>query len=406
MQLRFLFFLFLFLVSVKSFPLINKKERYIIQLKKPDSVEDLCSQDDAVKSFSHLRPEIKKVFSFGKFEGLVGEFSKDVIERIANNPLIEKITQDFNIEAFDDTVIQEDAPFHLVRLSQDDPVQEAEDTDYYYSEEYQGEDVIAYIIDTGVFVQHPEFEGRAELGPNFSSDFRNIDYSGHGTHVAGIMGSKTYGVAKKINLHSIKVLDRNGHGSLSSVIAGLEYAVNHKNKNGLHGVANLSLGSTKSSVLDAAIKEAYLAGLLVVVAAGNNGMDACLTSPAGSRYALTVGAIDDKTDLVAHFSNWGKCVDVFASGVEVESTTNRNNQIRMLSGTSMASPVVAGLVGILLEKGINYQNILQEIKDISIRDAIPPSSFRLRKGTPNIIVNNGVREYGLIMRQNQTMTMP
>ena len=96
-SLTLTFVLLCFLSLVNSFPLFNKREKYIIQLKKPDSVEILCAQDDSVKSFSHLRKEIKKVFSFGKFEGFMGEFSKDVIDRISNNPLIEKITQDYSI---------------------------------------------------------------------------------------------------------------------------------------------------------------------------------------------------------------------------------------------------------------------------------------------------------------------
>lgn len=397
------------LSSVHPFPLfnLNKKERYIIQLKKPDSVEVLCAQDDAVKSFSHLRREIKKVFSFGKFEGFVGEFSKDVIDRISKNPLVEKITQDFSIQALDEIAVQEDAPSHLVRLSQDEPVDEDEEMNYYYSENFQGKDVTVYIIDTGVYVENPEFEGRAKLGPNFSNDLRNIDYIGHGTHVAGVLGSKTYGVAKEVNIHSVKVLDRYGQGSLSSVIAGLEYSVNHQKENGLNAVANLSLGAAKSTVLDAAVQAAYDSGLLVIVAAGNNNMNACRTSPAGSSYAFTVGAIDDKTDEIAHFSNWGNCVDIFASGVEVKSLNNNRHgsDIQILSGTSMASPIVAGLASILIEQGLAHDEVFTEIKNMANWNAIPASSLMLRPGSPNAIANNGVfRSSAVALKNNSTIT--
>ena len=394
MQSNVVFLFFLYLISyVYSIPIFNRKERYIIQLKKPDSVEALCMQDDRVKSFSHLRKEIKKVFHIGSFEGFAGEFSKDVIDRIASNPLIERITQDFSIQALDEVAVQEGAPSHLVRLSQEGPVVPYEDENYYFSGDFEGEGVTGYIIDTGVYVDHPEFEGRAVLGPNYSSDFRNVDYVGHGTHVAGVMGSKTFGVAKNVNIHSVKVLDRLGQGTLSSVISGLEYAVNHQRTSGTKGIANLSLGASKSSVLDSAIKAAYDAGLLVVVAAGNNNMDACRTSPAGSDYALTVGAIDDKSDEIAHFSNWGSCVDVFAPGVEVVSLGNGvMGSIQVLSGTSMASPVVAGLAATLLQQGVPHDQIIPEVRDLAVWGAIPSSSLRIRSGTSNVISNNGFNQ--------------
>lgn len=401
------FYLLISVIAAVPISRFNDKERYIIQLKKPESVEFLVAQDDTVKSFSHLRHEIKKVFTIGKeFEGFVGEFSKEVIERIKDNPLVEFLCRDFPIEALDDISIQSDAPSHLVRLSQDEPVDQNDDTNYFYSEEFQGKNVNVYIIDTGVTVKNPEFENRATLGPNFSSDLRNVDYVGHGTHVAGVVGSKTYGVAKKVNIHSVKVLDRRGQGSLSAVIEGLEYAVNHHLDSGIAGVANLSLGAAKSNVLDAAVKAAYDAGLLVVVAAGNNNMNACRTSPAGSSYALTVGAIDDKNDEIAHFSNWGKCVDIFAPGVDVTSLSNRDNEnTQTLSGTSMASPVVAGLAATLVEQGLSVYDIPSEIKNMAVWHSIPSKALKLRPGTPNAIVNNGMNDsYMFKVAGNNTLT--
>jgi subtilisin family serine protease len=397
------FVLIYFFTYIHAIPLFNRKERYIIQLKKPDSIEILCIQDDSARSFAHLRKEIKKVFTFGKFEGFVGEFSKEVIDRISTNPLVEKITQDFNIHALDISV-QEDAPSHLVRLSQKNPIDENQELNYYYSSDYQGTDVTVYVIDTGVYVDNPEFEGRASLGPNFSTDSKNIDYIGHGTHVAGVLGSNTFGVAKKVKIQSVKVLDKYGQGSLSSVISGLEYCVNHMNKNKIKGIANLSLGAPKSAILDAAVQAAYDAGLLVIAAAGNNNIDACGTSPAGSSYAITVGAINNKNDQIAHFSNWGSCINIFASGVDIHSLNNKrnSNQIQVLSGTSMASPIVAGFAATLLEKGVRYDNVNSELQKMAVWSVIPSNSLIVRKGSPNAIVNNGVNNFAVKVANNQT----
>ncbi|KAG0681346.1 hypothetical protein C6P40_000839 [Pichia californica] len=401
-----LLFFFFLLTFTFAAPINKETERYIIQLKKPEDLDILMAQDDKVRSFAHLRNEIKKVYSIGKeFEGFIGEFSKEVIDRIRSNPLVEFLCHDFPIEALDVSA-QYDAPSHLVRLSQEGPVEDDEDSTYYYSEEFQGKGVNVYVIDTGVSTKNPDFEGRAILGPNFSSDLRNIDYIGHGTHVAGIVGSKTYGVAKEVTIHSVKVLDRKGQGTLSAVIEGLEYAVNHHLDSGVPGIANLSLGAARSTILDAAIKAAYDAGLLVVTAAGNNNMNACRTSPAGSPYAITVGSINDKNDQIAHFSNWGNCVDIFASGVEVRSLSNKQDEFQILSGTSMSSPIVAGLAAIIAEQGYDAADIPSEIRNMAVWNAIPSSNLRMRAGTPNAIVNNAVdvSQYSVNMLSNFTLT--
>ncbi|VEU22735.1 DEKNAAC103796 [Brettanomyces naardenensis] len=360
-------------------------------------MEALCLEDDKVKAASHVRTGIRKVFSFGKFEGIVGEFTKEVVQRLTDNPLIEKITPDIIVNAVDFKV-QPDAPLHLVRLSQEGSVNIEDDSEYFYDDRYLGQGVNAYVIDTGVFVEHPEFEERAVLGPNFSDDVRHIDYVGHGTHVAGVIASKTFGVAKKTRIISIKTLDRHGLGALSAVIAGLEYAVNHRADSGSPGVANLSLGAARSAILDSAVEAAVDSGLVVVVAAGNNNMDACRASPAGSPYALTVGAIDDKRDRVASFSNWGCCVDIFSSGVDVESLSNNPFdyvQTKKLSGTSMASPVVAGVVATLLGGGTKPEDLRGQLYRLAIDGAIARTSLLLRPGSPNRIASTGVRENSL-----------
>lgn len=365
-----------------------------MQMKKPMTMEMLCMQDDKINVASHIRSGVKKVFTFGNFEGVVGEFSNDVVQRLTDNPMVEKITPDVIVNAVNYTV-QRDAPKHLVRLSQDDFVESNQEMNYYYDDAQLGEGVNVYVIDTGVFVEHPDFENRAILGPNFSDDVRHLDYVGHGTHVAGTIGSKKYGVAKKTRIISVKTLDRNGQGSLSTVIAGLEYAVNHRIEAGVPGVANLSLGAARSSILDAAIEAAFNSGLVVVAAAGNSNIDACRTSPAGSPYTITVGAINDQKDRIASFSNWGRCVDLFSSGVDVESLSSNPfdySKSTLMSGTSMASPIVAGIIANELGAGIAPEDIRGQILKLAASKKIARTSLLLRPGTPNKIANTGMRE--------------
>lgn len=204
-----------------------------------------------------------------------------------------------------------------------------------------------YIIDTGVEVKHPEFEGRAVWGANFAdSESPDGCMDSHGTHVAGISSGKTYGVAKKSNVISVKVLGCDGSGAMSSVIKGISYAITDKRKN---KIINMSLGGGFSNAVNMASKQAYLNGVLVVAAAGNENQDACGTSPASEESALTVGASDIR-DNFASFSNWGKCVDIIAPGVDILSSIPRGDKA-VFSGSSMSSPHVAGAAAKIMSTG-------------------------------------------------------
>ncbi|KAJ3094387.1 subtilisin-like serine protease [Phlyctochytrium planicorne] len=244
------------------------------------------------------------------------------------------------------------APYGLRRLSQPNlPLPSV----YTYNSA-AGAGVDAYVIDTGVFISHPEFEGRARVGASFSTDNNDVDANdvegnGHGTHVAGTIGSRNYGVAKKVNIIAVKVLSSSGSGSNSDVIAGINWVATNAPKTGRPSVANMSLGGGATASLDAALKAAVDAGVTFVVAAGNNGADACSNSPARAPSAITVAA-SDSTDTVASFSDQGSCVDIVAPGVNVLSTWN-NGSTRSISGTSMASPHVAGVVAVALSTGIS-----------------------------------------------------
>lgn len=209
--------------------------------------------------------------------------------------------------------------------------------------------------------------------------------------MAGLIGSRTYGAAKKVNIIEVKALDRKGAGSLSTIISAIEFTVNHRKNSGRQGVANLSLGAARNKVLNQAIEAAVKTGLVMVVAAGNSNVNACLSSPASAKSAITVGAIDDRSDGIASFSNWGECVDVFASGAYVASVNAQDyNKPQILSGTSMSAPIVTGFISTLLSKGVKPKNIREEVINMAATNRIPKSSVFLRIKTPNRIAYNGL----------------
>jgi subtilisin family serine protease len=213
-----------------------------------------------------------------------------------------------------------------------------------------GTGVTAYIIDTGVQYNHADLGGRAKKGyDDFNGD--GSDCYGHGTHVAGTVGGTTYGVAKNVNLVSVRVLDCSGSGSWSGVIAGIDF-VTGDHDSGERAVANMSLGGPASSAVDAAVSKSIQDGVTYAVAAGNGNnagvaQDACRFSPARVPTALTIGATD-KSDKKSSWSNFGKCVDWFAPGVGIVSAKLGGDSVGM-SGTSMASPHTAGVVALYLQ---------------------------------------------------------
>jgi len=218
-----------------------------------------------------------------------------------------------------------------------------------------GKNVDAYIIDTGIYVAHADFGGRATWGTN-TIDSTNSDCNGHGTHVAGTVGGTTFGVAKLANLIAVKVLDCGGSGSYAAVIAGINWAAAQHQKSGkTTSVANMSLGGGKSTAVNQAVAAAVVAGVVMVVAAGNSNTDACNTSPASEPTAVTVGSTDtgidtdnSQVDIRSYFSNYGTCVHVFAPGSDITSAWIPPATQNTISGTSMASPHVCGLAALLV----------------------------------------------------------
>lgn len=280
-----------------------------------------------------------------------------------------------------DTVTQHGAPWGLSRISQ----RSRYHSSYHYSEP-AGEGVRVYVLDTGIRTGHSEFEGRAVWGGNFVPGSPDADEAGHGTHVAGTIAGKTYGVAKKATVVAVKVLDETGSGYMSRLLQGLSWAVSDARDRGVadRSVINLSLGGAYMASVNAAVKAATDAGLTVVVAAGNENDDAANWSPASAPTAITVGAIDS-ADRRAEFSNWGAHVDIFAPGVSVLSASNGTDiASRYMTGTSMAAPHVAGLAAYFIAKDnlSGYAAVSQRI----LESANP--GVRDRKGAADRIAYN------------------
>lgn len=230
-------------------------------------------------------------------------------------------------------------------------------TDVHYSyERNSGAGVMVYVIDTGVYVQHRQFYGRARWAMNFVPGTPNRDESGHGTHVAGTIASWQYGVAKAAEITALKVLGGpKGTGSNAGIISAIGWAVKDAQRLAQQqpqrhkgAVINMSLTSARSRALDDAANKAVTAGVSVAAAAGNENVDACNSSPAAAALTISVGATTI-ADEKASFSNWGRCVDILGPGNQILSTAHSGpDATAWMSGTSMATPHVAGLLAYFL----------------------------------------------------------
>ncbi len=218
-----------------------------------------------------------------------------------------------------------------------------------YTYNATGSGVKAYIIDTGIRFSHSQFGGRAVSGYDAIDGGTADDCNGHGTHVAGTVGSSTYGVAKSVQLVGVRVLDCAGSGSNSGVIAGVDW-VTGNHQAGQPAVANMSLGGGASSALDTAVNNSINDGVTYAVAAGNSNANACNYSPARVAAAITVGSTTS-SDARSSFSNYGSCLDIFAPGSDITSAWHTSDTAtNTISGTSMASPHVAGVAALYLQE--------------------------------------------------------
>ncbi|CAB4486213.1 unnamed protein product [Rhizophagus irregularis] len=275
--------------------------------------------------------------------------------------------------------IQTGAPFNLDRIDQKTfPL----DGKYNYPTN-AGSGVNVYVVDTGIDIKNVEFEGRASFGGSFCSGCSSTDDHGHGTNVAGIVGGKKYGVAKKTKLIAIKVLDHNGQGSSITVVAGLSYVIlQHMKSSNKNTVINLSFGGAFSQAINQMVSFCSNVGIHVVVSAGDGSGDACKMSPASAPQAITVGATEKSTDDITSFTNTGSCVQIFAPGKDIIAAgAHLSNSLSMASGTSQACPHVAGTVALIINKKGNMSpsSMINELITLSTKNILKDT----KKAKPN-----------------------
>lgn len=348
--------------------------RYIIMLKPSTSA---TAKADVL---SLLGSSITRTYS-AAFKGYAATLTSSQLKALKGNPAIQHIEQDRIITV---SSSQPNPPWGLDRIDQVNlPL------DRLYVDRSNGAGVTAYVVDTGI-APHSEFGNRLVTGYTAINDaYGTTDCNGHGTHVAGTIGSATYGVAEAVTLVPVRVLSCAGSGSTSGVIAGINWAItNHAA--GVPSVLNLSLGGGADVFLDTAVRNAIADGIVVVVAAGNDGNktdtalhNACLYSPAREPQAITVGS-STSTDARSGFSNYGTCVDLFAPGSSILSTW-LNGGTATLNGTSMASPHVAGAVAAIW--GSNLALTLTSIQTMTLASVSANKLTDTRTGSPNLLLH-------------------
>ncbi|ORZ23883.1 peptidase S8/S53 domain-containing protein [Lobosporangium transversale] len=313
--------------------------------------------------------QVDHEYDFGSWKGYAGQFSLDLLKELESHNDVEYIEEDTMVWAWG--MESESAPsWGLTRISQ--RILDLK-KDYSYAST-AGAGVDVYVIDSGVYKDHSDFESRATSLANFVAGEEETDTCGHGTHVAGIIAGRQFGVAKAANIYAIKVLNSSGQGSTSQVLAGINHMVRHASKDpSRKKVVNMSLGGTYSKTLNEAVSAAVLEhNLPFFVAAGNTGDDACRYSPAAAPEAFPVGG-SDNTDQIGWYSCVGPCVKIFAPGSGIVSDWNRPGSAKIMDGTSMAAPHVAGVAALFLSSGNKYTKAKDLYADI------------LRYATPKII---------------------
>ncbi|OMH79842.1 Subtilase-type proteinase psp3 [Zancudomyces culisetae] len=379
------------------------KNNYIVVLKPGIKTSDgkfikhlekLNSNISVLNSESRYPCNIVRHVFQSPIVGYSGVFNKELLDKINNSTIVDYVESDSVVFS---EAVQTSAPWGLARISHRKKLTAQTYRTYLFGSTYY-QDATVYVLDTGINLKHQEFEGRASWGATFVRNATSVDDNGHGTHVAGIVAGKTYGVAKKAKLVAVKVLGAKGTGYTSDVIAGINYVLNRvKAQNSgtvngsvvVKGIINMSLGGVFSSAMNQVINNSIKSGVLFVSAAGNSGDDACKYSPASAKEVIVVGATDI-TDTRTSTSCYGACVDIFAPGKSITSAFKGSNTATAIySGTSMAAPHISGLAAYYIMTSSKKLSV-QQLRDKILSSGIKGVLSNIGARSPNLLGYNNI----------------
>jgi len=365
---------------------------YLVVLKEGLGVLERDAQIlqliDQINATNAEDSDVSFRYNIGTFIGFAAKLNKKLLSEQLAHPNVKYIEADQvmsinyqqNPRAPEATATQTGATWGLARIWH---VNLPVGTTYVYNT-LAGNGADVYVIDTGILTTHVDFGGRATAVYNAITNEANTDLNGHGTHCAGTVAGNTYGVAKQASLKAVKVLSATGSGSTTGVVAGVNYVSNNK-VTSRRNVASMSLGGGASTALDSSVEQSIAGGVTYSIAAGNDNANACNYSPARVSTAITVGATTN-TDARSSFSNIGTCVNIFAPGSSITSDwIGSNTATNTISGTSMATPHVAGVAALVLTQGL--ATTPAAVRTWLVNNGSPNVLSGVGTGSPNVLVN-------------------
>ncbi|HWH00308.1 MAG TPA: S8 family serine peptidase [Pilimelia sp.] len=352
---------------------------YLVKLKGQASLAAQAHAQVADEAQSLARRHGAKPFAVysAALRGFAVRLTEAQARKLAQDPAVQYVEQNGRVRLLD---TQTNPPsWGLDRIDQRNlPLNSS------YTYPTTASNVNVYVLDTGVYTAHSDFGGRARSALDTIRDGRNgQDCHGHGTHVAGTVAGARFGVAKGARIHSLRVLGCDGNGSYAGITEAIDWVTRNHQK---PAVANMSLGGRGTNAsMEAAVRNAVNAGVPFAIAAGNDNIDACQFTPAREPAAITVGATTS-TDARSSFSNWGRCLDIFAPGSNIVSAshTNANGSLSM-NGTSMASPHVAGVAALYLAANPNAS--AAQVRDALVNAGTPGKVTSPGSGSPNVLLH-------------------